>query len=46
MKWGERKPEREEKEEVERSGRKVGPGLNGRKLGANGAELGARVTGA
>ena len=53
MKWGEKKPEREEKEEEERSGSKVGPGLNGRKLGAShpgvkiyGAKLGARVTGA
>ena len=47
VKWGEKKPEREEKEEEERSGRKVGPGLNGRDLGAShyGAELGARVTG-
>ena len=48
MKWGEKKPEREEKEEEERSGSKVGPGLNGRDLGARnyGVELGARVTGA
>ena len=53
----EKKPEREEKEVEERSGRKVGPGLNGGELGAShfgaeldakiyGAELGARVTGA
>jgi len=28
MKWGEKKPERQEKEEEERSGRKVGSGLN------------------
>ena len=35
MKWGEKKPEREEKEEEERSGRKIRPGLNGRKLGAS-----------
>jgi len=28
MKWGEKKPKREEKEEEERSDRKVGPGLN------------------
>ena len=34
MKWGEKKPERKEKEEKERSGRKVGPGLNGKELGA------------
>ena len=34
VKWGEKKPERKEKEEEERSGRKVGPGLNGRELGA------------
>jgi len=26
VKWGEKKPEREEKEEEERSGRKVGQG--------------------
>ena len=47
MKWGEKKPEREEKEEEERSGRKVGPGLNGRELGAShsGAELGAKIYG-
>ena len=32
MKWGEKKPERGEKEEEERSGRKVGPGLNGGEL--------------
>ena len=51
MKWGEKKPEREEKEEEERSGRKAGLGLNGRKLDAShpsakiyGAELGAKVT--
>ena len=47
MKWGATKPEREEKEEEERSVRKVGSGLNGRELGAKiyGAELSARVTG-
>ena len=39
IKWREKKPKREEKEEEERSGRKVGPRLNDR-------ELGARVTGA
>ena len=27
MKWGEKKPEREEKEEEERSGKKVGAGV-------------------
>jgi len=31
VKWGVKKPEREEKEEEERLGRKVGPGLNDRK---------------
>ena len=38
---GREKPDREEKEEEERLGRKVGPGLNGRELGAKiyGAEL-------
>ena len=48
MKWGEKKPEREEKEEKEHSGRKVGPGLNGRELGTShsGAELGAKIYGA
>ena len=48
MKWGEKKPEREEKEEEERSGRKVGLGLNGRELGAShsGTELGAKIYGA
>ena len=37
----EKKLEREEKEEEERSSRKVGPGLNGRELGAgqSGAEM-------
>ena len=45
MKWGEKKPKREEKEEEEHSGRKVGPGLNARELDAShsGAKLGARV---
>ena len=45
MKWGEKKPEREEKEEEERSGRKVGPELNGRELDTShsSAELSARA---
>ena len=48
VKWGEKKPEREEKEEEERSGMKVGPGLNGRELGAShsGTELGVKIYGA
>ena len=55
MKWGEKKPEREEKEEEEGSDRKVGPGLkhhlgvidHGVKLGAKiyGAEVVARIYG-
>ena len=54
-KWGEKKPESEEKEEEEGSGRKVKPELKhklgashpGAKLGTKiyGAELGAKVTG-
>ena len=47
MKWGEKKPKREEKEEEECSGRKVGAGLK-HKLGAShsDAELGAKIYGA
>ena len=46
-KWGEKKPEREETEEKESSGRKVGAGLK-HHLGAidPGAELGAKIYGA
>ena len=48
MKWGEKNPEREEKEGEERSGRKVGPGLNGGELDTShsDAELGAKIYGA
>ena len=48
VKWGEKKkPERGEKEEEERSGRKVGLELNGRELGTShsSAELGAKIYG-
>ena len=45
---GREKTKRKEKEEEERSGRKVEPGLNGKKLGASdsGAELDAKIYGA